>query len=51
MDNSEHVSNKAYQILYIYIYIYIYTIVCINHVKRVLNTLVEQNIYIIIIAK
>ena len=29
-------------------YIYVHTIVCINHVKRVLNTLVEQNIYIYI---
>ena len=28
-------------------YIYVHTIVCINHVKRVLNTLVEQKyIYI-----
>ena len=32
--------------MYICIYVYVYTIVCINHVKRVLNTLVEQNIYI-----
>ena len=37
--------------MYVYTYIHIYTIVCINHAKRVLNTVVEQNIYIIIIAK
>ena len=35
-----------YMYIYEYMYIYIYTIVCINHVKRALNTLVEQNIYI-----